>query len=265
MLIRDKDDSGIYEYGVLDGLIKNEDEIANTINMKKKPKLAPVQEVVDVSHKIRPLATEEDQSLQKQNFKKKGAENYEIEKKNNFFSSDNITQGNIKNMTTDSFFKEGNLQAQQLGFKDANKNPISSAKQISTNNPKKPAQLMGKQTAPVIPPSHGSRIKTPSPVEMPDAFQESLLVQQSKKKAAEVVERIENEAPRVKIKNETLSKDLNCTLNESSILDVFADENGYLIDNSGQLIYDDLGKVIRLTDEQIENFKQNDLYEEVEC
>lgn len=253
---------------MLDGLIKNEDEITNSINKKSRPKLAPVQEIEEITDKIPPLNKPD---LQKQNFKKKTPQNFQLEKKDNFFSRDEITQGNIKNLTTDSFFKPGALKANQMGFKSANKNPISSDKNLipsprKEKPPMKPSKTgKSKATPPQIPTATGSGIRIPSGVRLPDEIQESLLVEESKKRAEKVVERIENQTSRTKIKNETLGKDLNCTMDESSIMDVFADENGYLTDANGQLIYDDFGKVIRLTDEQIDNFKENDLYEEIEC
>ena len=68
-----------------------------------------------------------------------------------------------------------------------------------------------------------------------------------------------------KIKRENVTKDLNCTINDESILEYMIDENGYLMTEKGDLIYDDDGKVVKLTDDQIDKFKENASYEEIEC
>lgn len=68
-----------------------------------------------------------------------------------------------------------------------------------------------------------------------------------------------------KIKRENVNKDLNCTINDESILEYIVDENGYLMTGKGQLMYDDDGKVVKLTEEQIKKFQDNEMYEEVEC
>lgn len=67
-----------------------------------------------------------------------------------------------------------------------------------------------------------------------------------------------------KIKREKVNNDLNCTVNDESILEYFVDDNGYLVTEKGQLMYDDNGNVVKLTDEQIKEFKDNEMYEEVE-
>ena len=67
-----------------------------------------------------------------------------------------------------------------------------------------------------------------------------------------------------KIKREHVTNDLNCTLNDASVLEYVVDENGYLIDQHGNAVYDDDGKVVKLTEDQINNFKDNDMYEEIE-
>lgn len=67
-----------------------------------------------------------------------------------------------------------------------------------------------------------------------------------------------------KIKRQNVNNDLNCTINDESILEYIVDENGYLMTEKGQLIYDDDGKVVKLTDHQIDKFKDEKMYEEVE-
>lgn len=66
-----------------------------------------------------------------------------------------------------------------------------------------------------------------------------------------------------KIKREHVKNDLNCTLNDASVLEYMVDQNGYLLDQNGNVVYDDFGKIIKLTDDQIDNFKENDLYDEM--
>jgi hypothetical protein len=67
-----------------------------------------------------------------------------------------------------------------------------------------------------------------------------------------------------KIKRENVTKDLNCTINDESILEYLIDENGYLMTEKGDLIYDNDGQVVKLSDDQIEKFKENEAYEEIE-
>jgi hypothetical protein len=67
-----------------------------------------------------------------------------------------------------------------------------------------------------------------------------------------------------KINRQNVNNDLNCTLNDESIAEYFVDEQGYLVTEKGQLMYDDNGNVVKLTEEQIKEFKDNELYEEVE-
>jgi hypothetical protein len=66
-----------------------------------------------------------------------------------------------------------------------------------------------------------------------------------------------------KIKREHVKNDLNCTLNDASVLEYMVDQDGYLLDHDGNPVYNDFGKMVKLTDDQIENFKENDLYEEM--
>lgn len=68
-----------------------------------------------------------------------------------------------------------------------------------------------------------------------------------------------------KIRRENVKKDLNCTINDESIIEYYVDDDGYLLTEKGQLIYDDNGKVVKLTEDEIKKFKENELYEEVEC
>ena len=81
---------------------------------------------------------------------------------------------------------------------------------------------------------------------------------ESKKKS------LESESLGTKIKRENVNQDLNCTINDESILEYLVDENGYLMNEKGQLLYDDDGKVVKLTDQQIDKFKDEEMYEEVE-
>lgn len=66
-----------------------------------------------------------------------------------------------------------------------------------------------------------------------------------------------------KIKREHVNNDLNCTLHDASVLEYMVDQNGYLLDHNGNPVYDDFGKMVKLTEDQIDNFKENDLYEEM--
>ena len=67
-----------------------------------------------------------------------------------------------------------------------------------------------------------------------------------------------------RIKRENVNTDLNCTLHDASIIDYMVDENGFLINEKGEFVFDDNGNIVKLTNDQIENFKENDMYEEVE-
>jgi hypothetical protein len=66
-----------------------------------------------------------------------------------------------------------------------------------------------------------------------------------------------------KIKREHVNNDLNCTLHDASVLEYMVDQNGYLLDQNGNPVYNDMGKMVKLTEDQIDNFKENELYEEM--
>ena len=152
--------------------------------------------------------------------------------------------GNYQEITGNSFFNDVTLN-----MKNSQEKPHVSLKQTP--------KIIGK-TAPPL---------NPIPEKGPSSQTKGFNVYQMGQAKPNVEAKIEpNEAESLgtKIKRENVNQDLNCTINDESILEYIVDENGYLMNEKGQLLYDDDGKVVKLTDQQIDKFKDEEMYEEVE-
>lgn len=157
----------------------------------------------------------------------------------------NATQ-NIKEITANSFFNDVSLGMKKIDAKQ----PTS----------------LGQRPKMIAKPNQTSQLKNIPEEKGPNVKSKGFnLYQMEKSKPNPEATPSQNESIMgTKIKRENVTRDLNCTINDESILEYMIDENGYLMTDKGNLIYDDDGKVVKLSDEQIEKFKANEAYEEVE-
>jgi len=219
---KDKDESGIYEYNVLEGLMNMDKRLTQTMN---KNSLTPVEEIKEI-----PGKPNQPKVPVKKTHKKIPV---------------NTTQA-VHEVTGNSFFNDVSL-----GLK---KKEITKPKSLG-------------QTSKVISkPNQNTQLNKIPEEQVPAPQTKGYNMYQMQNAKPNPNAAPENELTTgTKIKRENVTKDLNCTINDESILDYMIDENGYLMTEKGDLVYDDDGKVVKLTDEEIDKFKESEGYEEVEC
>lgn len=220
----DKDESGIYEYNVLEGLMNMDRRLTQTMEKNSQKNLPPVKEIRESRERANPAPAK-------------------VEPKP-VDMDPNATQ-NIKEVTGNSFFNDVSLG-------------------LKKTQAKQPVSLGQKQTI-ITKPGQGVQLKGIPEEKGPEHPTKGFNVYQMENAKANPEMAAHNESMLgTKIKRENVTRDLNCTINDESILEYVIDENGYLMTDKGNLIYDDDGKVVKLTDEQIEKFKDSEAYEEVE-
>lgn len=224
-LTEDKDESGIYEYNVLEGLMNMDRRLTQTMEKNSQKMLQPVKEVRDsVGKREEPKAP--------------------VKAKPAKLQANPVPQ--VHEVTGNSFFKDVSL-----GLKKKEAKPHVSLGQKH--------KVIGKQ-------GEGAPLNKIAEQRGPEPQSQGFnMYQMEQAKPNPAAAKLNESMSGTKIKRENVTRDLNCTINDESVLEYVIDEHGYLMTEKGDLIYDDDGKVVKLTDQQIEKFKENEAYEEVEC
>lgn len=257
--------------------MNSDQRMSSTVEKMKMKSLPPVRELDEAtSH-----------SKKTQDPIKLGSQDY-IEKPKLFSkekSSEKVNPDNFHEITGNSFFNDANVNFDRLGNqKKAGLNTLGSTNKMIG---KKPVSITPKEQPRIETNINSQSNQNPNlhkmnptsnpqlnkikidvnktdPMPDPDFFNTPKNTKFSNP-ANNQDHHMNESMSGLKIQRDKVKNDLNCTLNDASIMDYMVDENGYLMNEKGELIYDDDGKVVKLTDEQIDNFKENDLYEEIEC